>query len=83
MATTSLSSQNTSVNCYTRILESNRFLILLNFSDETERFSLPLSISYHRKVKLISIDKILDDKISKEFALRPWQAIIYKLETNF
>ncbi|ANH61170.1 glycoside hydrolase family 13 protein [Dokdonia donghaensis] len=68
------------VYCYTRTQEDQRFLILLNFSNEVERFSLPLSISYNRKVKLISNDKILDDKTFKEFLLRPWQAIVYKLE---
>ncbi len=68
------------VYCYTRTQEDQRFLILLNFSNEVELFSLPLSISYNRKVKLISNDKILDDKTFKEFLLRPWQAIVYKLE---
>ncbi len=68
------------VYCYTRTQEDQRFLILLNFSDEVERFSLPLSLSYNRKIKLISNDKILDDKTFKEFLLRPWQAIVYKLE---
>ncbi|WP_375251988.1 glycoside hydrolase family 13 protein [Dokdonia donghaensis] len=68
------------VYCYTRTQEDQRFLILLNFSDKVERFSLPLSLSYNRKIKLISNDKILDDKTFKEFLLRPWQAIVYKLE---
>ncbi len=68
------------VYCYTRTLQDQRFLILLNFCDETVRFSLPLDVSYNRKVKLISNDKILDDKTFKEFALRPWQAIVYKIE---
>ncbi len=68
------------VYAYTRQQEDQRFLILLNFSDDTVRFSLPLDISYNRKIKLISNDKILDDKTFKEFALRPWQAIVYKLE---
>lgn len=68
------------VYCYTRTLEDQRFLVLLNFSDETERFSLPLEVTYNRKIKIISNDKILDDRTFKEFLLRPWQATIYKLE---
>ncbi|RMB56237.1 alpha-glucosidase [Dokdonia sinensis] len=68
------------VYAYTRTLEAERFLILLNFSDEIERFTLPVNITYNRKIKLISNDKILDDKTFKEFALRPWQAVVYKLE---
>ncbi|TVZ51145.1 glycoside hydrolase family 13 protein [Dokdonia sp. Hel_I_53] len=69
------------VYAYTRQEDDQRFLILLNFSDDLLRFSLPIDISYNRKIKLISNDKILDDKTFKEFALRPWQAIVYKLET--
>ena len=68
------------VYCYTRTLESDRFLVLLNFSEDTAQFSLPLSISYNRKIKVISNDKVIDDKTFKEFTLRPWQAIVYRLE---
>lgn len=68
------------VYCYTRTLEDQRFLILLNFSDKIERFSLPLEVHYNRKIKVISNDKVLDDKTFKEFLLRPWQAIVYQLE---
>lgn len=68
------------VYCYTRTLQDERFLILLNFSDDIERFSLPLEVRYNRKIKVISNDKILDDKTFKEFLLRPWQTVIYKLE---
>ena len=68
------------VYCYTRTLESERFLVLLNFSEDTAQFSLPLSVSYNRKIKVISNDKIIDDKTFKEFTLRPWQAIVYRLE---
>lgn len=68
------------IYCYTRTLGDQRFLILLNFSDQTERFTLPLELRYNRKIKLISNDKILDDKTFKEFLLRAWQAVVYRLE---
>ncbi len=68
------------IYAYTRTLEASRFLILLNFSEETERFTIPLHVSYNRKKKVISNDKILDDKTFKEFTLRPWQAMVYELE---
>jgi len=68
------------VYAYTRQLEDQRFLILLNFSDQIEQFSLPLEISYNRKIKIVSNDRVIDDKTFKEFTLTPWQAIVYKLE---
>jgi oligo-1,6-glucosidase len=68
------------VYAYTRRLKDQQFLILLNFSDHTETIFLPSTISYNRKVKVLSNAKILDDKTYKEFMLAPWQAIVYKLE---
>lgn len=68
------------IYAYTRTLEENRFLILLNFSNETSSFFLPKHITYNRKIKLISNGLILDDKTYKEFELNAWQAIVYKLE---
>jgi len=65
---------------YTRNLNDQRFLILLNFSDTSTTFLLPPHINYNRKVKVLSNCKILDDKTYKEFMLAPWQAVVYKLE---
>lgn len=47
------------VYAYTRQLDNQRFLILLNFSNETEPFSLPLKISYNRKVKMIYLNQLI------------------------
>jgi len=68
------------VYAYTRTLDSQRFLIVLNFCDDVVQFSLPMDISYNRIIKVLSNDLIIDDKTFKEFTLKPWQAIVYKLE---
>ena len=75
-----LDPQDESIYAYTRTLNDSRFLILLNFSDDTVNYALPHHISYNRKVKIISNSKVLDDKTYKEFMLSAWQAIVYKLE---
>ena len=68
------------VYAYTRTLEDQRFLILLNFSDEISTYVLPAQIRYNRIVKIISNDLILDDQNYREFMLNPWQSIIYRIE---
>ncbi len=72
--------ENEQVYAYTRTQGAERFLVLLNFCDDITHFSLPNDISYNRILKILSNDLILDDKIFKEFTLKPWQAIVYKLE---
>ncbi|WGK64576.1 glycoside hydrolase family 13 protein [Croceiramulus getboli] len=67
------------VYAYTRTLGEDRFLVLLSFSTETERFTIPPEVNYNRKQLVISNDKILDDKTYKEFMLRPYQACVYRL----
>lgn len=68
------------VYAYTRTQGDKRFLILLNFSDDTVSYVLPKHINYNRKVKIISNRLILDDQTYKEFMLSAWQAIVYRLE---
>ena len=68
------------VYAYTRTLGADRFLILLNFSDDTVTYILPQHITYNRKVKVISNALILDDQTYKEFMLGAWQAVVYRLE---
>lgn len=68
------------IYAYTRTLGTDRFLVLLNFSDDTETYVLPHHITYNRKVKVISNALILDDQTYKEFMLGAWQAVVYKLE---
>jgi len=68
------------IYAYTRTLGENRFLILLNFSEDTVTYTLPHHITYNRKEKVISNTLILDDKTYREFKLSGWQAVVYRLE---
>jgi oligo-1,6-glucosidase len=68
------------IYAYVRTLEDQRFLILLNFSNEITTYNLPYHIKYNRIIKILSNDLILDDQTFREFMLKPWQAILYKLE---
>lgn len=68
------------IYAYTRTLGADRFLILLNFSDDTVNYTVPPHITYNRKVKVISNTRILDDKTYREFMLGAWQAVVYKIE---
>jgi len=70
---------NESIYAYTRHDNDNTFLILLNFSENSQIFTLPSSINYNRAELIVSNDKILDDKTYKEFLLKPYQSIVYKL----
>ncbi len=68
------------IYAYTRTLGADRFLILLNFSDNTVNYTIPPHITYNRKVKVISNGLILDDQTYREFMLGAWQAVVYKIE---
>jgi len=70
---------NEQVYAYTRSLDQDRFLILLNFSTENSVYTLPAEINYNAAKLIISNDRIKDDKTYKEFLLLPYQAIVYKL----
>ena len=70
---------NNNVYAYLRTHDLERYLVLLSFSTKNEKITLPGHINYNRNVKLISNDLVKDDKTYKEFLLRPYQAIVYKL----
>ncbi|NER15701.1 glycoside hydrolase family 13 protein [Spongiivirga citrea] len=70
---------NEQVYAYTRSLEDDCFLILLNFSTDSVIYTLPSDINYNAAKLIVSNDRIKDDKTYKEFLLLPYQAIVYKL----
>ncbi|MFP2994460.1 alpha-glucosidase [Spongiivirga sp. MCCC 1A20706] len=67
------------IYAYTRTLNDERFLVLLNFSTESSVFTLPSSVNYNATKLIISNDRVKDDKTYKEFLLLPYQALVYKL----
>lgn len=75
---TLLDKQNPSVYAYTRELDGEKMLILLNFTNSTATTTLPLDL---KKAKLISSNYKESGKAlnKNQVTLRPYEAIIYKL----
>jgi len=74
-----LNPEHEQIYTYTRRMEDESYLILLNFSDETVTYSLPVHITYNYLKKVISNSLILNDQTYKEFMIGAWQAIVYKM----
>jgi oligo-1,6-glucosidase len=68
---------NEQVYAYTRALEKDCFLILLNFSVAQVAFTV--SLDYKEAILIISNTDVLESNSKKEFLLKPYQATIYKL----
>lgn len=67
------------IYAYTRTLGDEKLLVITNFSGETPTFTLPEGLSFTQQELLISnYDVNHDEKINK-FALKPWEARVYKL----
>jgi oligo-1,6-glucosidase len=67
------------IYAFTRTLEDERLLVILNFSKEPAVFALPENIDYSRKDVLIAnypIDPVTD---IRRFTLRPYEARVYRL----
>jgi len=79
-AYTLLDPEDESIYAYLRTRGEQCFLVLLNFSTETVHYTLPPTVNYNRKIKIISNGLILDDQTYKEFLLGAWQAVVYRLE---
>ncbi len=74
-----LNVNNENVYAFLRSHDKERYLVLLSFSTQNEALTIPGHLNYNRIEKLISNDLIKDDETYKEFLLRPYQAIVYKL----
>lgn len=71
--------KNEKIYAFTRTLESDRLLVVLNFTGERAVFALPETISYLRAELLIAnydVDPVGD---IHEFILRPYEARVYRL----
>lgn len=66
------------IYAFTRTLDEDRLLVILNFSGNTPVFELPKNISFKSHELLISNYKVDADDIRK-FTLRPYEARVYRL----
>ena len=67
------------IYAFTRALDSERLLIILNVSKNIPVFNLPETISFARVELLISNYKVNADEDIHEFTLRPFEARVYRL----
>jgi oligo-1,6-glucosidase len=66
------------IYAFTRTLDADRLLVILNFRDGTPEFHLPVDISFVSSRLLISNYKVGDNDI-RQFTLRPYEARVYRL----
>ena len=67
------------IYAFTRTLEEERLLVILNFSRNTPVFHLPENISFSNKELLISNYNVGVNQDIQEIVLRPYEARVYRL----
>jgi oligo-1,6-glucosidase len=67
------------IYAFTRTLEQERLLVILNFSGSTPIFDLPEGISYSSTELLISNYDVNPEEDIHRMALRPFEARVYRL----
>jgi len=67
------------IYAFTRRLEDDRLLVILNFSRKAPAFDLPENISFSSKKLLISNYNVDVNEDIQEIALRPYEARVYRL----
>jgi oligo-1,6-glucosidase len=64
---------------FTRTLEEDRLLVILNFSKNSPIFVLPEDITFSGTELLISNYRVDSNENTREFPLRPFEARVYRL----
>jgi oligo-1,6-glucosidase len=67
------------IYAFTRTLEEERLLVILNFSRNTPVFQLPENISYSSAELLIGNYGVDPNEKLRQFTLRPFEARVYRL----
>ncbi len=67
------------VYAYTRTLDADRLLVICNFSAETPVFELPAEVAFDSQEVLISNYAVDPAEDIRRFALRPYEARVYRL----
>ncbi|WP_350291330.1 alpha-glucosidase [uncultured Croceitalea sp.] len=73
-----LLANNEEIYAYTRTFESEKYLILLSFSEKETTVEVN-EISYNKALLLISNDKVKAEQSNTRFKLKPYQALVYEL----
>ena len=67
------------IYAFTRTLDNDRLLVILNFSGESPVFAMPENISFSKADLLIANYDVSSDDI-RRFNLRPYEARVYRLQ---
>ena len=67
------------IYAFTRTLENDRLLVILNFSENTPEFNLPENITFSSSELLISNYKVDSSDDIHKITLRPYEARVYRL----
>ena len=67
------------IYAYTRTLDDERLLVMLNFTSDTPVFALPSHIEFSRAEELIANYPVADDEDVHLLTLRPFEARVYRL----
>ncbi len=67
------------IYAFTRTLEEDRLLVILNFSRNSPRFTLPETISFGSAELLINNYEVILDEDIREITFRPYEARVYRL----
>jgi oligo-1,6-glucosidase len=67
------------IYAYTRNLEDERLLVILNFFSGTPTFRLPQELTYRSRELLISNYPVDETEPIETFVLRPYEARVYRL----
>ncbi|MBM7557437.1 glycoside hydrolase family 13 protein [Halanaerobacter jeridensis] len=68
------------IYAYTRTLEDEQLLVILNFFDGEPEFDLPSEIEFEEKELLISNYDVDEAESIEHFLLQPYEARVYKLK---
>ncbi|WNF21019.1 alpha-glucosidase [Mesobacillus jeotgali] len=71
--------EDENIYVYTRTLESQKLLVLLNFTNEEQAFEVPLNLQGKKNEILISNYKT-SEGYGSQVSLRPYEAIVYLIE---
>ena len=73
-----IDASNPNIYAYTRIEGKQRFLVLLNFSNDVSEVKIPSTL----KVKSLDMNNLSTKptQVNNQYKLQPWQAVIYKLK---
>ncbi len=67
------------IYAFTRTLDNERLVVMLNFSAEPAEFTLPQEITYREWARLIGNYPAGSDDDVRHFTLKPYEARVYRL----